>query len=183
MKYEEIKTPKELYSYMKENIKYGYYSKIDNKYYIRSKLNNDLLYEQRLFKSYYLQSPEELLNSKIGLCYDQVELIKKWLITNNYKVHTYYTNFHNHAFLIYEDNNKYYLFERCIKKFNGIYENNNLDLLLNYYKELQLKGNPNISFNIYEYKQVKYGSDFWDFILNATNDNLFVNELKVKLLK
>lgn len=58
---------------MKTNIKYGFISSLDKKQYIRRELNNDKLYEDTLFKAYYLQSPKELLNSKCGLCFDQVE--------------------------------------------------------------------------------------------------------------
>ena len=35
MKYEEIKTPEELYEFMKCNIKYGFVSGFDNKTYTR----------------------------------------------------------------------------------------------------------------------------------------------------
>ena len=58
MKYEDINTPMQLYLFMKSNIKYGFVSSYDNIAYTRYDLCDDLLYEELLFNSYYLQRPE-----------------------------------------------------------------------------------------------------------------------------
>ncbi len=163
MKYEDIETPEQLYIYMKNNIKYGFVSKKDKKKYIRKELNNDELYEKELVHHYYLQSPEELQTTKCGLCYDQVEYERKWFLSHNYEVKTYFTSYHNHVFLIYKEENNYCFFERTCKETSGIYKRRTLKEVLNLYKEQQIKINPEITKNnivLYEYKSIKYGSSF-----------------------
>ena len=66
---------------------------------------SDELYEDMLFNTYFLQTPEQLLESKYGICYDQVELAKKWFLDNGYDVFTYFSDCHNHTILIYKDKN------------------------------------------------------------------------------
>ena len=96
-----IQSVEHLYNFMRENIKYGFISSIDKKAYRRVEVNDDELYEKMLIESYYLQTPEELLKSKYGLCYDQVELERKWLLDKGYKVLTFFSTHHNHSFLIF----------------------------------------------------------------------------------
>lgn len=168
MNYIDVKTPKELYDFMKENIDYGFFSNYDKKTHTRTNMNNDELYEKLLYGSYSLQKPEELLNTKCGICYDQVELERKWFEDNGYKVYTYYTPFHNHAFLIYIDDNGYNWFERTIKEFNGIHNKKTLEEMLDYYKRLQLdNGTDEIKF--YKYDNVKFHCGFENFINNVKN--------------
>ncbi len=99
---------------------------------------------------YILQSPEELINNKIGICWDQVELERECF--KNYKsLKTFFlVHYDNdicptHTFLTYEKDNKYYWFEHSWKKFKGIHEYNSLnDLLINvkqYFVEFELKNN------------------------------------------
>lgn len=65
----DLKTPEELYNYMKDNIRYGFYSNVSQEIYIRSELNNDFLYEYMLFYNYCLQTPEKVLKTKVGVCF------------------------------------------------------------------------------------------------------------------
>lgn len=178
MQFKDIKTSKELYEFMKNNIKYGFISSYDNRKYIRKEINNDTLYENMLFNTYFLQSPNELLKSKCGLCYDQTELERFWLQKNGYDVYTFFSEFHNHVFLIYKDNNKYYLFERTMPKYNGIYEATSLGDCLEIYKQIQFKV---VECNmqqiiIYPYDNVPYGLNFYQFKNFATSKS---NEAKI----
>ena len=69
---DSIRNPKELLEYM-DNITYGFVGKNGKKYLdMYSKEWNDW-YEQC-----FVQSGEEVLNSKIGTCWDQVELERLW---------------------------------------------------------------------------------------------------------
>ena len=171
MKYEQIKTPKDLYIFMERNIKYGFVTSYKKTYTHKNTPNVDE-YEKILEEHYKLQTPEELLNSKCGLCYDQVEFERKWFKDNNYQIKTYFTTYHNHAFLIFKDNNKYKLFERTYPNNNGIFSFDTLNNTIKYYKNIQAKNN-NIDPNdiiLYEYKIDKYGYDFYEFIKHATDN-------------
>lgn len=110
---------------------------IINKYL--EEMKNDELYEKIIFKYYYLQTPQELLKNGAGICFDQVELEKYWFKNHGYKTYSYFCDFHNHSFLIYEDNKKFYLFERTYKELNGIHKENSLEEVLKYYTKMQLK--------------------------------------------
>lgn len=180
MKYEDIKTPEELYSFMKENIKYGFYVKKQDKIYIRKELNNDELYNKTLLHDYIVLSPKELLDKKVGVCYDYVEFERDWLLKHGYKVHTYYTNIHNHAILIYEDNNKYYLFERSIKQFNGIHEDDNIDNLIKMYNDWQVEHDEVFKLKIEttEYDAPKEEVGFYGYILNALKSEEKLQKVK-----
>lgn len=171
MDYINIKTPAQLYEFMRENIKYGFYSTYDNKTHTRVDMNDDELYEKLLFTTYSLQTPEELLNTKFGICYDQVELERKWFEDNGYKVHTYYTPFHNHCFLVFVDENGYNWFERTIKEYNGIHTEKTKEKLLEYYKNIQLANIDVKNMKFYEYDNVKFHCNFDEFINNIKNNN------------
>lgn len=172
MNYIDVKTPIELYQYMKENIRYGFISKDDNKICLRKELGDEL-YETKLINSYFLQRPDELITNKCGICYDYVELERKWFLSHGYKVYTYYTPYHNHTVLIYSDSKKYYFFERSFKEFNGIYEFNNLEDALKFYVDLQKKHSNNKIKNIllYKYDSVLFGCSFREFIDNIKTNN------------
>ena len=166
-----IKSPEELYQYMRENIKYGFISNIDNKAYRRVEVNNDELYEEMLKEGYFLQTPEELNKSKYGLCYDQVEFARKWFVENNYEVFTFFSKYHNHSFIIYKDDKKYYLFERTFPGHNGIYEGKTLGECLVIYKNMQFE-NADKDVNeikIYPYNEVKFGIDFKEYKEHASS--------------
>ena len=94
---------------------------------------------QDIIEKYYLQSPMELLKSKCGICYDQVELANLWFIMHGYQVLNCFTNYHNHAMVLYLKNNKYYWLETTLINHMGIHEYNNLEEFFN-----ELKGAYNL---------------------------------------
>jgi hypothetical protein len=172
MKWEDILTPYDLYAFMKNNISYGFVSNYDQKIYTRKSLNNDPLYDRLILESYFLQTPEEVLKNKCGICFDQVELARYWLESNNYKVHTFFSKGHNHAFLIYEANGFFYLFERTFITINGIHAFRNLEEAVNFYKSAEaLFNNKSIDdILVCPYQDVLFGCSFFDFILYASRD-------------
>lgn len=163
--FNDIKTVEELYNFMRENLKYGFVSNKDKKCYRRVEVNNDELYEKMLFESYYLQTPEEVLKSGYGICYDQVEFARKWFLENNYEVFTFFSKYHNHSFLIYKENDNYYLFERTFPGHNGIYEGKTLKDCLNIYKSMQFENADKeiCEIKIYPYENVKFGINFEEY--------------------
>lgn len=89
--------------------------------------------EDTFNKVYYLMSPEELVNKKIGVCWDQVELERKLFEENNIKNETYFiyiddkNNLPSHTFLVYYMDNKVYWFEHSWFDEKGIHEYNMSD--------------------------------------------------------
>jgi len=167
--YNKIKNINDLYYFMKKNIKYGFVSKIDNKKYRRDELNDDAFYDYMIVNGYYLQSPNELLKNRYGVCYDQIELERKWLEDHNYNVHTFFSEYHNHGILIFEKDNKYYLMERSFPKHNGIYESDSLNGCFDIYIKMQKEEMKEKidTINIYPYDKPKYGQGFYEFIDNS----------------
>ncbi len=109
------------------DIKYGW---------VDSNNQNHFEIDETFSDTYKLQSPKELINSKLGVCWDQVELERHYFEKTNYPFSTYFIVYYDndkcptHTFLVYEDNNKYYWFEHAWSKYKGIHEYNSLNELL-----------------------------------------------------
>lgn len=126
---------------------------------------------------YYLQSPEELLRTKCGVCWDQVELERDLFTKDSVSTKTYFVyildgdTLSSHTFLIYEDENKYYWFEHSWEKYKGIHEyNSELDLLLdvmNKFRGDHIEVKENSPLYLYEYQKPKDHikcNDFYKYI-------------------
>lgn len=146
-------------------IEYGWIDKNNNRY---SEVNN-------LFSdNYVLQSPEQVIENKIGICWDQVELERYLFEKENIKFNTYFIEYFNnqnnptHTFLIYKENNKYYWFEYSYKIFRGIHEFNTEQEALKNIKEKFIKAELNENYNpmnlcIFKYDKPKYGISCLEF--------------------
>jgi len=151
------------------DIEYGF--KIDNKNVL-----DDPTWDTDFNNFYYLQTPQELLNSKCGVCWDQVELERELFTKDNVPFKTYFiyiddnTQLPSHTFLIYENNNKYYWFEHSWFKYRGIHEYNSpkevLEDIINKFKKDQELSNS-YKLYLYEYNKPDYHikcDDFYKFI-------------------
>jgi hypothetical protein len=129
---------------------------------------------------YKLQSPEELIKSKIGVCWDQVELERKYFEDNGVNVKTYFiVHYDNdkcptHTFLIYEKGNKYFWLEHSWFKYRGIHKYNSLKELLVDVRDKFIIDQLDGVFNkdnlcVYEYLKPKYGISVSDFYNNCEN--------------
>ena len=100
------------------DIKLGYRDKDGN---LCSGFNKD--FKER----YYLQTPKSLLDSKVGLCFDQVELERELVTKLDVDCRTYFITYpddkmdYAHAFLIYKDAKKYYWIENAWLKYRGLH--------------------------------------------------------------
>ena len=174
-------TPKEIYEQL-NTIEYGWVDKDGAKH---CKL------EPALFgQIYMLQTPEELIKSKIGVCWDQVELQRFYFSKTDLKFQSYdifYINKNqmpNHTFFVYEESNKYYWFEHAFDKYKGIHEFNDLKCLLLEVKEAfvatELKGICNDDFlNIFEYDEPKEHlncTEFYNHFMNGKNVTSIIKE-------
>lgn len=112
---EKVKTPEELLDYMEKNIEYGYVGKENNHVYS----SGDVNFDHDFNTEYFLQTPEQLLSSKHGVCWDQIELERFWFSKKLIDFKTYFlvfakqaaNNLPTHTFLVYKNNDKFYWFE------------------------------------------------------------------------
>ncbi len=87
------------------NIKYGYIDKEGKKHLGEFTNPTD---------NYYLQKPNELVNSNCGICFDLVELMREYLTNKGLISESYYMEykkgdvFESYAFIIYRKNNLWY---------------------------------------------------------------------------
>lgn len=139
---ERIKTPEELLSFMDKNIKYGYVGSDSKKIYTWK----DERFNEDFDREYFLQSPEELLISKRGVCWDQVELERYWFNQKKLEAKTYFLNFAKedsnlptHTLLVYKNDNKFYWFENSFANNRGIHEYESIDSLLSDAKQKQFE--------------------------------------------
>lgn len=155
-----------------EQIEYGF---LDNN---GNNICDNVDLEYTFNKVYYIMSPEELLNKKIGVCWDQVELERKLFEESNIKNETYFiyiddkNNLPSHTFLVYYVNNKVYWFEHSWFDEKGIHEYNNLNDLLNDVEIKFIKSRENevpkgLDVHIYKYNKPNYNiscNEFYNYI-------------------
>lgn len=178
MEYELLKTPEDLLKFM-DCINYGFVDADGVKY---GTFDEDAFEENVLIK-WKLSSPERLLDVKYGHCFDQVELERDWFTKHNYNFKTYYIMFlfdypneyTTHTFLIYEQNNKWWIFEHSDGFERGIVAFHSLDDALKYKMERHIEHNKRYNkvgleeikcLHVYEYDKPLYGATFREFIDN-----------------
>lgn len=110
-----------------KNIEYGWIDKNNNKHNF---------VDETYSNNYILQSPNEVIKNKIGVCWDQVELERYYFKGNDWNIKTYFLVYYDgdkcptHTFLTFEKNNKYYWFEHSWERFRGIHEYESLKKML-----------------------------------------------------
>lgn len=156
-------------------------------------INNSKKWDEEFFDFYYLQTPEELLKTRCGVCWDQVELERKLFEDNGINCKTYFIYIvdndmlPSHTFLVYENDNKYYWFEHSWEKYRGIHEyKSEIELLLDVkekFKNDNCTGEDSFLY-IYEYNKPKEHitcSMFYSYIetqkIIKTNEPLYFYHL------
>ncbi len=142
MLYKDIKTPEELLKFMEENITYGFITKNGKKYTDPS----SKVWQKDWYSKCIVQTGKEVLKTKIGTCWDQVELERLWFKEHNYSFKTIFmifssnkiNNLPTHTFLIYKKANKYYWFEHAFYINKGIHQFNSYKEAITYVKHQQL---------------------------------------------
>ncbi len=164
------------------NIEYGFKDKNG------ANLINSESWDKNFYNFYYLLSPEELLHSKCGVCWDQVELERKLFNDANINCDTYFIyiddneNLPSHTFLIFQLNDKYYWFEHSWYDMKGIHEYNNIKALLNDVnnkfidsRKNEINSNLNYETFIYKYNKLKYHiscDEFYSYIKTQERINI-----------
>lgn len=134
-------------------------------------------------RKYSLQSPEELLKSQIGICWDQTELHRAFLEQEGYHPKTFFFYYYlsddncpSHSITTYQKDGKFFWFEPMFKKdqtTHGIHTyNSESELLKSSLKKwtayaikqgiLPEKIDPT-KYSLYKYDKPKYGINDEDF--------------------
>lgn len=138
-------------------------------------------WDEQFGEFYYLQTPSELLESKCGVCWDQVELERQLFSEKNINLKTYFiyilddNMLPSHTFLTFEFNNKIYWFEHSWYKYRGIHEYKNENELLKDITNKFIKDHNEVSKNsklyLYKYEKPKDHiscDDFYRYIETQT---------------
>lgn len=134
-------------------------------------------WDNEFYTFYKLLSPQELMNCKCGVCWDQVELERELFKQQNIPFKTYFIFINDgkklpsHTFLVYVDNNMFYWFEHSWFKYKGIHEySSEKELLLDVKNKFCTQNNCNVSCDnvyIYEYQKPKEHitcNEFYEYI-------------------
>lgn len=131
-----IDTIDSFFKYMQNNFYYGW---VDNSGEKHNGTNDAFIYS--------LQTPEELLNSKLGICWDMTELARCFFeVMISLKIETYYIFYDDnkgcpsHSILVFYDENKVYWFEPMFNDkvyyYSGIHGYDNILELLKDFKRV-----------------------------------------------
>lgn len=184
--YKNIKTPYELLEFMEYYINYGVITK-DNKIY---KDPTSKEWSDNWFSNGIVQTGDEVLKSTYGTCWDQVELERKWFDEHNYKNKSFFlyfdlpyeNNTSTHTVLVYEENNKYYLFENSWSGSEGITEFNSYNEAIkdirNRLYEYNLEINPEYDLSKDDLKVFEYDKltdsisvkEYLDYVINEEKE-------------
>lgn len=175
--FEGIKTPEELLAYISANISYGYIGKNNRRTYTPE----DSDFDSAFSKEYYLQTPEEFLTSKHGVCWDSAELARHWFSQKNHEFKMFFMTFVKsrirltHTFLAYKKADSWCWFESTIPNNKGIYQFSNLNDLIDAAKKNQMtyaikyRGATEEDLNdlkVCEYEKPVCGCSYHEFIMN-----------------
>lgn len=161
-----------VYNTVKEkisNIRLGYRDK-DGNLYSGFKWN---------FKDvFYFQSPKQLLDSKIGTCFEQVELERDIISKLGVDLRTYFIHYPSdtydiaHAFLIYKDAKKYYWLENAWLKYKGLHIYTTKEELFNDVLNKFVATIPNGEFKkvkLYLYERPRFGINYIKYLSHCIN--------------
>lgn len=82
--------------------------------------------EEEFWYGYKLQTPQEVIDNKLGVCWDQVEFERAYCEKHEIPCNTYFSisgrNGGTHTFLVFKtEDNKLYYFENSWQRFRGIH--------------------------------------------------------------
>lgn len=125
---------------------------------------------------FYFQSPKQLMISKIGTCFEQVELERDLISKLNVDLRTYFMSYSNddydmsHAFLIYKDGKKYYWLENAWLKYRGLHIYDDKESLLRDVLNKFVVTIPDGDIKkvkMYIYDKPRFGINYGKFLANS----------------
>lgn len=122
---------------------------------------------------FYLQSPKQLMESKVGSCFDQVELERDLISKLNVDSRTYFIHYPSdemdiaHSFLIYKDTKKYYWLENAWLKYKGVHMYDTKEELFSDVLKKFVETIPDGEYKkvrLYMYDKPRYGMNYAKFL-------------------
>ena len=136
---------------------------------------------EEFVNSYRSMTIEDFEENKVGLSWDYTNYIKKYLSKHypELKPEQYLLETDNfgssfHAFVVYEENNKYCLIETIYKNHLGIHSFNSLDSLFEYV--MTMVSQTEAPTKIYRYKNITSGMNIIDIVDEIENKGVLVFE-------
>ena len=162
-----------------DNINYGFVDSNNNIYQ-----ENDKKWANNFDLVYRLQSPQALIKSKYGVCWDQVELERYYLNQDKISHKSYFIIAHNkdfiktHTFIVVKDDKHYWL-EHSWETYKGIHEYETfeeliLDIKNKFKDDLKQQNITNYKLELYEYSKPKYNINCIEF-MNYCQNNKKIN--------
>ena len=127
-----IENPKQLMQYLDKHFEYGVIDKCGNKH---TDSNSDD-FQNACNNDWRVRSVKQMLKDGVGHCYDQVEIERQWFEDNGFKVKTFWISAYqegidnsgfSHTYLLFEDNQKWCLFEHSDFANRGIHAFNSVE--------------------------------------------------------
>ena len=192
MEYKDIKTPEELYDFIISNLTYGFIGRNGKKY-----LHDDPKWEEDWISQYYLQSPEELIKSKVGVCWDFSELARDWLKKQGFEVTSFIIvwkeggpaeNYPTHAFDVFVRDGKYCWSVMFFKEGADIETNDSLegakktaknyymDMIKKYYNGTDEDVKQMLLVEVPKENQPKHGSSPIEYVKSSLKDMKTVDD-------
>lgn len=128
----ELGNPSELLTWMKKNISYGYMDSAGQSH-------GDDIDDEDFFKAYRLQKPEEMMTSRVGVCWDQTEFERVWFDKHwggtfdiFYLISDEQPGYDTHTCVVYKETYrgsppKYFWFENSWEPHRGIHAFNSVN--------------------------------------------------------
>ena len=162
---------------------------LDIKYGYRDKNGKCFIEPNKNFKEdYYLQSPKDVINSKMGYVFDQVELERFLLDSIGIDNRSYFMIYNSsdnemsHSFIVFKDYNKYYWLENSWIKYRGVHEYEDkeelLDDVIKKFISTIKDGDIN-KLRLYQFNKPNYGINYNKYVKNCLNGiglNYFKNK-------
>lgn len=165
----EIETPEDLSTWMKISIRYGYMDK-------HGKIIEGIPDNQAYSNNYRLQTPDQLIMNKYGVCWDQAELQRVVLtalgIENEviFMISDIPPNYPTHTFSIFKREDRYFWFENSWESHVGIHgpfkTKQELINMVHYFSEKEDKQKS--AWRAGSLPQPKYGISCGEFMKFAT---------------
>lgn len=144
MNFNEVKTPTELMRFLDSNIDYGVIDREGNRLFDSSKKE----FQDACIDAWKVRPVLKIIEDGIGHCYDQVEIERFWFekfgfIIKTFWISAYQSEVENsgfaHTYLVYQEGDKWKLFEHADYKNKGIHQFDSIEEAINWQKNKQIE--------------------------------------------
>lgn len=193
LNYKNIKSIIDLQATLNElKIKSGYKAK-DGKIYQENEIVDEVW-----TNNYVLQTPNEVLKSKVGVCWDFVEIYREWAKENKIDYKTFFIEYNptlipnawdyaTHTILIYKSNNKLFWFDNAYQFPSKLNEYDNMEELIDdfvgkhaYSSSKALNEVEKYYLDVYQYDEPPFGLYPIEYVNFCRNGRLIRSALNSK---